>query len=156
MRLFVSLPLPPAQREHLLAALPGRTTRPDQWHLTLAFLADHDDPASLANGLRGVVAQHPPFRLQVEGGGTFPGVLWAGIGGDVAALQQLARDVTSVCGRPDKPFRPHLTVARRGSAAALAGYRGPEWTVDSIDLVHSVLGRTAEHHVLERFPLAGS
>jgi 2'-5' RNA ligase len=158
VRLFVSVPLPARQRHHLLAALDGRaTTRADQWHLTLAFLADHDDPEGLAEGLRRVAAGHRPFRLNVEGGGTFqgPGVLWAGVAGDLASLRRLASDVAATCGAAAdlKPFRPHVTVARRGPASLLTGYQGPEWTVGSIDLVHSVLTRTAEHVVLERFSL---
>jgi 2'-5' RNA ligase len=52
-------------------------------------------------------------------------------------------------------FRPHLTVGKTGriDAALLGGYAGPAQRVHDIELVHSVLGRTVTHTVLERFAL---
>lgn len=156
----MSVPLPARQREHLAGALEGvRTTRPDQWHVTLAFLPDHDDAERLGDRLAEVVAQHRPVRLRVEGGGTFPHVVWAGLSGDVGTLQELARGVVRACDEAGaavdrKPFRPHVTVARHGDAERLVGYAGPAWTVEAVDLVHSVLGRSAEHRVLRQLRMS--
>jgi 2'-5' RNA ligase len=153
MRLFVSIPLPAAQRTDLSGVLAGvRTTRPDQWHLTLAFLADHRDPDGLADALARAVASHAPLALRLEGGGSFGGVVWAGVGGDLERLADLAADVRAACGSAadPKPFRAHVTVARRSDPGRLRDYRGPAWDVESIDVVHSDL---REHTVLHRLPL---
>ena len=51
-------------------------------------------------------------------------------------------------------YPPHLTVGRLGHLdPQLTDYVGPAWRVGEIELVQSVLGRTATHTVLERFPL---
>ena len=152
MRLFVSVPVPFRQREHLLAALTGgRTTNPEQWHLTLAFLGDRDDELDVLDALTRI--EHAPFSLQIAGSGTFPGVEWAGVDGDLTALRELAADVAVACRVPQTVYRPHVTYARRGRAALPRDYLGPAWTVASIDLVHSVLGAGADHRVLASVPL---
>jgi 2'-5' RNA ligase len=154
VRLFVSIPLPARQREHLLAALAGgRTTNPDQWHLTLAFLADRDDELALLDGLAAVAARHRPFALRIAGSGSFPGVSWAGVAGDLRALAELATDVSQACRLVPDRYRAHVTVARRNRSLLAGSYEGPTWTVESFDLVHSVLGRPVEHRVLETFQL---
>jgi RNA 2',3'-cyclic 3'-phosphodiesterase len=160
VRLFVSLPLPAPVRTHLAAALRGlRTTAVAQWHVTLAFVGEWDDPGLLVPGLAGAAAASSPMRLRLHGGATFPGVLWAGVDGDVAGLRRLAADVEVACRAAgvrleERPFRPHVTVARRvRGAGRLAGYTGPEWVADEVHLVRSVLGATARHELLERFPL---
>jgi len=150
MRLFVGIPLPDEQREHLLRALRGgRPTNPSRWHLTLAFLGDRDEPP-LEELLR---VTRAPFDLQLAGSGSFPGVEWAGVAGDLAALGALAADVAAACRVQQGVYRPHVTIARRGRAALPPDYSGPPWTVESFDLVHSVLGADAEHQVLERYRL---
>lgn len=151
MRLFVSVPLPVEQREHLERALVGgRTTNPEQWHLTLAFLGDRDDELEIVDALALVARDRAAFSLHVAGAGDFPGVEWAGIDGDLPALSALAADVAHGC-RVQQTFRPHVTIARRGRAQLSRDYSGPAWTVESFDLVQSTLGAHAEHQVLERF-----
>jgi 2'-5' RNA ligase len=153
VRLFVSVPLPDLQRADLQRALiGGRTTNPDQWHLTLAFLGDRDDELEIVDALATVAREHTAFTLQIAGSGHFPGVEWAGIGGDLPALSALAADVARAC-RVQQAFRPHVTIARRGRVQLGKDYSGPRWTVASFDLVQSTLGAHAEHQLLERFPL---
>lgn len=161
MRLFVSVPLPAVARDHLAAALRGvRTTAPDRWHVTLAFLGEQDGADHLLPGLAAVAAGTGPFALRVDGGGTFPGVLWAGVDGDLVALGRLAEQVAGACRAAGveldrRRYRPHVTVARRAAPALLDGYRGPPWTVRSFDLVRSRLGRQVRHDVVRRLPLPG-
>ena len=148
---------------HLESALAGRhTSRSDQWHVTLAFLGDVSRAESLSQGLRSAAAAVPPFTLHLEGGGAFRGarVVWAGLGGDLQPLAELAGRVQQACresGIPldQRPFRPHLTVGKLGhlDPHVLRDYSGPSWRVSQIELVRSVLGRTAVHTVVETFPL---
>jgi 2'-5' RNA ligase len=82
------------------------------------------------------------------------------VGGDEAGLHALADRVRRELRRARlphdrKPFRPHLTISRPGArvepeliaadVATLAGYVGPEWTVDAVHLVASELGPHPRH-----------
>jgi 2'-5' RNA ligase len=163
VRLFVAIRPSRQAVAHLAAALSGRrTSRSDQWHVTLAFLGEVADPEPLRTPLQAAVAESPPFALQLAGGGAFGGaqVAWAGIAGDVDALSALAASVQHACREAGvvlehRRFRPHLTVGktRRIDPGALAGYAGPSWTVTEVELVHSVLGRAVTHGVIDRYPL---
>ena len=163
MRLFVAVRPPAEAVEHLVAALPRWPSEPSRWHLTLAFLGEVADPAPVADEVRAVVAAVPSFPLALRGSGTFGrgAVVWVGLGGDVPALRSLAAAAVRACRAAgadvdDRPYRPHLTVGRKGhpDVAALAAYDGPVWPVTEVELVRSDVGRTVRHTVLERFPLA--
>jgi 2'-5' RNA ligase len=179
-RLFVAVDPPLEAVSHLgevvdtlavsRANAPGRSTRlaaRDRWHVTLVFLGDVNEDrvedASAAVSRAAAVASGP-IRLCFASGGKFGRgkftILWAGIGGDIAALRTLVaatrRELRrSRLPRDDKPFRPHLTIARPGDrvepdliaadVATLASYAGPEWTADAVHLVASELGPRPRH-----------
>lgn len=102
-----------------------------------------------------------PFVLSLGGGGAFPNprrasVLWLGLREGSDALTALAEDL----GPHDRPYRPHLTLARanrahdlRAAIAALdaCGSSDP-WTVDEIVLFDS---DGVTHAEIDRFRLAG-
>ena len=159
----MSLRPSPQAVSHLEAALRGhRTSRSDQWHVTLAFLGEVAQPAVLHEPLRTAAAAHAPFELRLEGAGSFRGarVVWVGVGGDIGELSALARSVQQACRDAgvvldDRPLRPHLSVGKVGRLApeALRDYCGPSWRVSEVELVQSVLGKTAVHTVRETLPL---
>jgi 2'-5' RNA ligase len=163
VRLFVAIRPSRQAVAHLGTALTGRrTSPPDRWHVTLAFLGEVDDPSPLRDPLRAAALASSPFELHLAGGGAFSGsrVAWAGVKGDVDGLSALAAAVQHAAREVGVPvdqrrFRPHLTVGdvRRVPPAVLDGYAGPTWRVREVELVHSVLGRAATHIVLDRFPL---
>lgn len=162
MRLFVAV-RPPAAALASLAETLGRSVDA-RGHLTLAFLGEQPDPQAFLRPLTDAVARHTPFSLSLSGGQCFGGrVLSAAVVGDVSALQGLALEVQEACRLAgaevdDRPFRPHLTLARgRGLRVppALAAYEGPSWQVAEVELVRSRLGRRVEHQVVQRFPLGG-
>ena len=186
MRLFVALVPPADALDELAAAVdalratPGlRWTRPEQWHVTLAFLAEVDDRAreALTPRLERVARRHAPPTLALAGGGRFGGrVLWTRVDGDRAALRRLADAVRAAarrCGLPvdTRPYRPHLTLARTLArardpatdlaplAAALDGFAGRPWSASDLHLVRSVLGagpgRTAHHEPVASWPFSG-
>jgi len=181
LRLFVALVPPADALDELAAAVealratPGlRWTRPEQWHVTLAFLAEVDDRTreALTPRLERVARRHAPPTLALAGGGRFGGqVLWTRVDGDQAALRRLADAVRATarrCGLPvdARPYRPHLTLARAGRsapdlapvAAALDGFAGRPWTASHLHLVRSVLGAgpggTAQHESVASWPLS--
>ena len=186
MRLFVALVPPADALDELAAAVealratPGlRWTRPEQWHVTLAFLAEVDERTreALTPRLERVARRHAPPTLALAGGGRFGGrVLWTRVDGDRAALRRLADAVRAAarrCGLPvdTRPYRPHLTLARTLArardpatdlaplAAALDGFAGRPWSASDLHLVRSVLGagpgRTAHHEPVASWPLSG-
>jgi 2'-5' RNA ligase len=65
----------------------------------------------------------------------------------------------------DRPFKPHLTIARPGDRidraeveadrAALAAYAGPEWPVRTVELIRSHLGPNPWYERVAAYPLAG-
>ena len=148
-----------------------KPVREEQIHLTLRFLGDTPRARldEVAARLCEVAAEIEPFELDVEGAGAFPGarrpvVLWAGVR-ESDALETLHETVEETLvslglGRDDRPFHPHVTVARvrRGGGTpphlreALAGaVVRAAVRVASIALVESVLGPGgARHEVLER------
>lgn len=136
LRLFIGLPLPEEYQQGLTALrreLQGGLrsalswTREGNWHLTLKFLGETEDAAlpPLVESLAGVVWQG--FTLQAGGAGFFPPphpkrpwqprVLWTGLqqgAGESMALARAVEEALVPLGIPreERPFRPHLTVAR--------------------------------------------
>lgn len=165
MRCFIALALPQEARETLarvaaelraaLGPAPGRVsranlawTRPEAWHLTLAFLGDIDGRAlELAAAAVDAAAGLGPLPFSFAGLGGFPPrgpwrVLVAKIedGGRIAAVhrgvnQALAASAAAE-GRPPlnaewaatarggpsrgRPFTPHVTLARASRGASIS------------------------------------
>lgn len=165
-RVFLALAPPDDAKNELAQALrPAydahprmRWNRVEDWHITLAFLGELPVSAvpPLMPPLAGLSARRRPLRLGLHGGGHFDErVLWAGVTGDLAGLHHLAADVRALvreCGVsfPERPLRPHLTLARsrRGdhtaaveAAAGLAAFTGRSWEAVRLHLVGSNIGR---------------
>ena len=189
MRLFVAL-VPPeealADFEEFLTprheAEPGfRWTVPDQWHITLAFMAQVADRHldELEERLARGAARSAPLDLRLAGGGAFPNpavakVLFVGVeaGGQREELSHLAtrmRAAANKAGADDDGgrFHPHVTVARVGRpieatrwVRVLGAYTGPAWTAREVLLIRSHLGegprRRPRYEVVGSFPLGGS
>lgn len=171
MRLFVAVALPPDVVAHLDAHLVRvrrrfpelRWVPPERWHLTLTFLGDVD-PArvgALDERLARAAGRTTQHRLHLEQGGRFgQRVLWTGVGGQRHLLRRLAERTSAAARRAgldveDRPYRPHLTVARavrpvdlRPAVAQLADYTGPEWPVAAVELVRSTLGAAPRYECL--------
>lgn len=132
MRMFIGIPLPVAQREVLARAvhhlpLPVETfrrTRPEGWHITVQFLGEVTTSQSecLIARLQEVSSAPAPVRITTLG--------WIGAGIVVAHVEpvpELARLVehvtaaTRLCGfqSDQRPWHPHITLARRKSRARL-------------------------------------
>lgn len=124
-RLFIAIDLPEPQRRTLEAlrdySLQARWTPPEQYHLTLRFIGDVEDPACLdiQQALRGVRCQC--FLLDGEGVGVFPSIRRARV---LFARVAMSNDLETLYGNIEsclleagvptetRPFQPHITVAR--------------------------------------------
>jgi 2'-5' RNA ligase len=167
MRLFVAV-RPPSDVLDALASLPRRERKPirwttrDQWHATLRFFGNVDDPAPIATALAGALRHIAPVDVTL---GPRAGVLghqivYLPVTGltDVASI---VVDATKHFGDPaqTRRFRGHLTLARtKGGIVDLAALTlERSWTVTDLELIRSHLGRGgAEYETLQRFELSGS
>ena len=161
-----------------------RWTVPDQWHVTLAFLADvpgrsFDD---LVERLARAARKRRPLQATITGGGAFPPVgrarvLWAGLeldSGELDAAEELRRLAVGCRAAAAKAgievagerFKPHLTLARIGRPVEatswvrlLDAYRGPAWDLDELSLIASHLGegprKRPRYEVVQVFPIGG-
>lgn len=130
MRLFVALEIPPAVRENLAGfirelraiAPQQKWVRPENLHVTLKFIGEA--PPEKLDGIRVALAgvrSDQEAALEFRGLGFFPNekhprVFWVGIAAS-ANLQGLAADIDQALEklgvpREQRPFSPHLTLAR--------------------------------------------
>ena len=138
-------------------------------HVTLCFLGEVPDPAvaEVAGALRAGLAGVARCEAVVEAG-TPRRLGPTAIVRPVTGLDSVARAVRDAVGRfaarpEDRPFRGHLTVARRRRGEPAPGdgqaVRSEElrWLVEEVVLVRSELGRgpggTARHTVVASVPL---
>jgi 2'-5' RNA ligase len=147
----------------------------NQWHLTLAFLGRVDDATTLTRALDTATRTVAPFTLELVGAGAFPAprrasVLWVGVGAGGSALTALAAAISGATAgltgsADDRPYHPHLTVARAGRPRRLAGLVetigaapiGPAWPVTEVALVESdTRPDGAVHTVREHLRLRGA
>ena len=189
MRLFFALDIAPEIRNALSAyvdtfrRVPGmRFMPPESYHVTLKFLGEVKDLESVKQPALSV---HPPgFDISFREVGFFPNpkaprVFWAGIHADdrLSQLASALEDALAHSGFPreERPFRPHLTLARSGSGSPtprrdeqpVAGFRAlvymvekyppPDFgtmTASEFFLYESKLSpRGAQYNKLARFPL---
>ena len=168
MRLFVAVPLPRELTDRAAALLPSalpaiRPVRSELMHITLAFLGwtPDDQLDAVVAAARAAATGQQAFGLSFAAAGRFPAtgrprVVWLGIGEGQSGLARLAARVgdelrTRDLKFDDRPFAPHLTLARvrdeatgpegRTIAAAVEALEVPELRtrVERIAVVESVL-----------------
>jgi 2'-5' RNA ligase len=133
IRCFIAIELP-EEAKRGLAMLKGELERDEhkfvKWvepggiHLTLKFLGNI--PAKRVTEITEAIGKATQgisrFHLEISGLGAFPSlrqarVVWVGIGGEVDKLSGLAQNIDSALAaigfaREERPFVPHLTLAR--------------------------------------------
>ena len=156
-----------------------RFVRPEGIHLTLKFLGDvrPEVAESLATEVGLAAAESTAMSLQLAELGVFPAsgpvrVVWVGVGGDVASLDELRLGIEAAAGKlgfpmEERGFTPHLTFARartgtssserRRTRQALGSLRyepGLPFEADAVSLMSSTLGPAgATYRELARLPL---
>lgn len=177
-RIFIAIPVSQAVRA-AVAALPHPPAAPLRWvsegqlHITLRFLgkiSKHETDEAL-EATRAAAAGASALQLDARGVGAFPNpgrarVVWVGVTGQVAELRALQGSLEEQLAargfaRAERPFTPHITVARSGKPGPLpAGLRTRadqefgSWQVDVLQLVESQLGPAgARYFVRQEFRL---
>jgi 2'-5' RNA ligase len=147
MRLFVAIDIPPNIRDaldQLLSRL--RPTAKISWspvanlHITTKFIGEWPDLRlqEIETALRAIPTR-PPLRIEVGGLGWFPNprsprVFWVAVQA-YESLGALARDTESALeplgiARENRPFSPHLTLARIKTPTPLDSLRQ---TIEKLD-----------------------
>lgn len=194
MRLFIALDMDEEIRQKIRTFVEGargfapdaRWVRPESLHVTLKFIGEQ--PEGSLDALERALAQvsGSPFELSFRGYGFFPTpksarVFWIGIqsGPQLSALASAIDNATATLDIPkeDRPFSPHLTLARRGGGsgsprrqkgdapnnvfqrlsaklAAMTSHEFGTMTAREFFLYQSQLSRDGSHYTkLKRFPL---
>lgn len=158
MRLFIAINLNDEMKDALMDlqdtmrtyGIRGNETRPDNMHLTLAFIGDFDDPELVKEAIESVGIR--PFTIRLSGVGAFRDLWWAGLENSppLIAVSRRLRRVLSDAGVPfdRKKFSPHITLIRRARGSLkdvpeeeLASHFGASMTVDHISLMRSDRGK---------------
>ncbi len=107
-----------------------RWVRLDGLHLTLRFIGPTVEARipAVVEAVRAAAAGEPPFMIRIDGAGAFPNpnrprALWLGVGEGGEELTRLAgaldaRLVDAGWPASDRPFQPHLTLARSDGVPA--------------------------------------
>ena len=155
-RLFFALWPGPALRDGLAARLPGwtrgitgRVQRPDQWHVTLEFLGDVSAERQIAVQAAAASVRATSFEVQFDAIEHWrrPQVLCLVARQVPEPLVQLVADLRAALAAagfaPEaRAYRPHVTLARKVSAAAPSVHVNPPfaWSSDRYALVRSTSG----------------
>ena len=152
MRLFIAIKFNPEIKSALLsmqeqlksANIRGNYTKPENLHLTLAFIGEYGDPDYILETLEQV--RFKPFELSLDGVGSFGKLWWAGLSASVE-LHNIAAQIRHFLADADIPFdkkkfSPHITLIREPSKPAMPAIEVPaaSMTVTEISLMRSERG----------------
>ena len=181
IRAFIGIGVPPEVASMLEAAqagLPcGHAVPRDNFHVTLAFLGEHQEPViEEVHSLLGAI-RAAPVELEVSGLGVFgerrPRLLYADVvpSAELTALRKGVRRAARDAGiEPShERFHPHVTLARFGKGfleddrPALQAYLSRRigrvdgrYVAESFALYESRLGKSGPaYEVLAEYPLQG-
>ena len=128
------------------ANIRGNYTKPENLHLTLAFIGEYSDPGYVTETLEHV--RFKPFELKLNGIGSFGRLWWAGLSASVE-LHNTAAQIRHVLADADIPFdkkkfSPHITLIREPNKPVLPAIEIPDatMTVGEIALMRSERGRS--------------
>jgi len=153
MRLFIAIPLAESVQSQLKqltnrlkpAAPNLRWSSPESWHITLQFLGATSDEQYTCLLPRLSALKASPIPIEFESLGTFERagvfILKVAPTSPLVALQKRVVAATQPCGfeQEDRPYRPHITLAR-----AKLSSRGPHGQV----FVRGVDSRSSELRTL--------
>lgn len=133
MRLFVGLPLDEEAKRGVKKVVkklkrghwPVRWEEAEKWHVTVAFSAKQNLVEPIIEAVRHGVVGIKPFVVEFKGLGSWPDLflprgIWMCLKGDLKSMARLYKQVRvelekslpPEADKRDKPFRPHVSIAR--------------------------------------------
>ena len=152
MRLFVAVRLDPGfvrtltgiQEKMKAADVRGNYSKPENLHITLAFIGEYSDPKKALAAVKSVTFE--PFEIALSGIGSFSSLWWEGLSGS-APLEECAKNVRTALRISNVPFdgkkfSPHITLIRQPDKPAYPKITVPDakMTVSRICLMRSDRG----------------
>ena len=123
----------------------GNYTKPENLHLTLAFIGEYGDPDYVLDTLS--LVRFRPFEIRPDKPGNFGRLWWAGISAP-EQLPNCASQIRHYLADADIPFdrkkfSPHITLMREPDKSAIPEIIIPEavMTVGEISLMRSDKGK---------------
>ncbi|MBF0400468.1 MAG: RNA 2',3'-cyclic phosphodiesterase [Magnetococcales bacterium] len=146
----------------------------ENYHLTLRFLGElnESDLPALQAGMARATTGVAPFTLQIAGWGGFPSmergrIFWVGVAGTAlpslhTLVAAIHREITAG-EQDDRPFHPHITLARArkpgwssGTTLPTRATTSPPWPITALHLYRSQLGSgPPRYQLLHSEPLVG-
>ena len=123
MRIFIALQFEEAFRQALLdvqsalknCGIKGNYTKPENLHLTLAFIGEYGNPQNILDALDDI--EFASFELSLNGIGRFETILWAGLSTSEQLNQNVKRIRRALAEQEipfdRKKFMPHITLVRQ-------------------------------------------
>ncbi len=155
MRLFIAVNMDDSVRQAIQRiqgqmrkqGVSGRYTKPENLHITLAFVGEYAHPEDVLDVIGGIPFE--PIRLAVRGVGAFEDVWWLGIGHS-DALSACVKRLRHALADADIPFDrrafvPHITLIRgaryQSDGLPILDIPDPEIYADHIALMRSDRGK---------------
>ena len=156
MKTFIAINVPPAvldtitriQTQYKSLGLHASWVKPGNLHLTLKFLGDTDPDRipGIQYTLTETLASYTRFQLLLDSVGIFPDtknprVLWLGLKDEEGVLKTLQADIEKALEsigfpREQRPFSPHLTLARMKPPKGIKSPRGKKELKDALDAIN--------------------
>ncbi len=167
-RLFFALWPDDTTREKLAAVADrlapdcGRKVSKQNLHITLVFLGNVEDSRldGLLAGVAGIHADNFSLRLDTIGWWKRPRILWLApstIPTGVSRLVSMLNACLKEAGfqLEDRPYRPHLTLARKVvKLASEIDFEPIQWNISHFSLIESnTLSEAVEYSVRDSWPL---
>jgi 2'-5' RNA ligase len=149
-----------ALSEQIAAEAQGKAVPASKIHLTLAFLGSVDESAERVAIDAVSSVSGPAFDATLDRLGSFrkARVAWAGMSRMPPALEELQASIDARLrergfGLEDRPFAPHVTLARKTARSLPGSALAPvRWRVDAFTLVRSETG-TGRYAIEQRWEL---
>ena len=153
MRLFIAIKLSEEmissltdyENEMRAAGVKGNFTRPENIHITLAFIGEYGDPDNVLDVME--ETEFNPFTISMDKVGDFGELFWAGIS-DSPELANYVKRLRKGLADADIPFdrkkfSPHITLVRKPVYKNWHYDRAPKGSmmVDRISLMKSERGK---------------
>ena len=163
MRLFFAIKIPESVRKEIINFTNKFSefcfVKSENYHITLKFIGEVKNENDLIKAVSNI--NFKKFKVQLNGVGTFPNVLWIGIqkgSNEVIKLAGIINKNTQDFKKEDYEFHPHVTISRDKKLVEKnilkESFISSEFEVNSFKLKQSILKKNSvEYKTVKSFSL---